>query len=84
MGRTPTARTVKLVPVGNSKGIRLPEVLLRKYGWSDRLILDEAEDGIILRGERESRTSWEDTYRAMAAESEDWGDFDATLVDGLD
>ncbi|MXX77567.1 MAG: AbrB/MazE/SpoVT family DNA-binding domain-containing protein, partial [Gemmatimonadales bacterium] len=28
--------------------------------------------------------SWEDTYRAMAAEAEDWSDFDATLADGLD
>lgn len=83
MGRTSTARTVKLVPVGNSKGIRLPEALLRKYGWSDSVILEEAEDGIILRRVAEPRTSWEDTYRAMAAESEDWDDFDATLADGL-
>ncbi len=84
MGRTSATRTVKLVPVGNSKGIRLPKALLRKYGWSDSVILEEAEDGIILRGETESCTSWEDTYRAMAAVSEDWGDFDATLADGLE
>ena len=26
----------------------------------------------------------EDTYRAMAAEREDWSDLDATLADGLE
>lgn len=25
---------------------------------------------------------WEDTYRVMAAEREDWSDLDATLADG--
>ena len=30
------------------------------------------------------KTSWEETYRAMAAAGEDWGDFDSTVADGLD
>ena len=84
MDRAPAIRTVKLVAIGNSRGIRLPKVLLRKYGWSDSLVLEEAEDGIILRSEAEPCTSWEDTYRAMAAAGEDWSDFDVTLTDGLD
>ena len=33
MSGAPTTRTVKLVAIGNSRGIRLPKVLLRKYGW---------------------------------------------------
>ena len=82
--RIPRTRSVKLVQIGNSRGIRLPKVLLTKYGWSDSLILEEAENGIILRGEAERRPTWEDTYRAMAAEAEDWSDFDATLDDGLE
>ncbi len=28
--------------------------------------------------------SWEESYRAMAAEQEDWSDFDTTVGDGLD
>ena len=35
MGRAMGTRKVKLIAVGNSKGIRLPKALLRKYGWSD-------------------------------------------------
>ena len=27
---------------------------------------------------------WNETYREMAAENEDWSDLDATIADGLD
>ena len=38
------------------------------------------------RGEQiqTNELSWEETYRAMAAEKEDWNDFDTTVGDGLD
>lgn len=75
---------VKLIAIGNSKGIRLPKRLLEKYGWDDRLVLEEGEDSVILRGKEAHKLSWEETYRAMAAESEDWSDLDITLGDGLD
>jgi flagellar basal body rod protein FlgC len=31
-----------------------------------------------------NKLSWEDTYKSMAEEKEDWDDFDVTLIDGLD
>ena len=77
-------REVKLVPIGNSKGIRLPKELIDKYGWGDRLTLQEVQEGIVLRGEKTDQLSWEETYRAMAAESEDWSDLDVAVADGLD
>ena len=82
--QAPRAREVKLVPIGNSKGIRLPKQLLDKYGWSDRLVLEEMEESVVLHSEKTNNLSWEETYRAMAAESEDWSDFDITIADGLD
>ena len=39
MGRVTATTDVKLIAIGNSRGIRLPKVLLRKYGWSDSLVL---------------------------------------------
>ncbi|MBW2166452.1 MAG: AbrB/MazE/SpoVT family DNA-binding domain-containing protein, partial [Deltaproteobacteria bacterium] len=32
----------------------------------------------------DNKLSWEDTYKAMADEKEDWDDFDTTLLDGLE
>lgn len=77
-------REVKLIAIGNSRGIRLPKELLDKYGWGERLVLEELEEGIVLRGNETSHLSWEETYRAMAAESEDWSDLDIATGDGVD
>ena len=84
MDRTVGAREVKLIEIGSSKGILLPEVLLRQYGWSDSIILEEAEDGVFLRRKEPSKLSWKDTYRAMAAADENWSEWDAAVADGLD
>ena len=84
MDQSSYTREVKLVPIGNSKGIRLPKTLLDKYGWSDRLVLEEMEESVVLRGEKTHHLSWAQTYRAMAAESEDWSDLDIAVADGLD
>jgi len=77
-------RDVKLVPIGNSQGVRIPKALLQKYGLSDSLVLEETDQGILLRKKRGDRLSWEETFKAMAEEGEDWTDLDATLLDGLE
>ena len=79
-----TTRDVKLIPIGNSKGIRLPKVLLQKYGWGDSLVLEETEEGIFLHSNEKNKLSWKETYRAMAADREDWSDLDTTVADSLD
>jgi antitoxin MazE len=83
MNKATARRDIKLVAIGNSKGIRLPKGLLQKYGWSESLVLEEMEGGVFLYSET-NKLSWEETYRATAAEKEDWGDFDTTVGDGLD
>ncbi len=76
-------RSVKLIQIGNSQGIRLPKTLLRKYGFSDILILEEEPQGIFLRKKDDGKLSWDETYKAMGAEQEDWSDFDEALLDGM-
>ena len=84
MGRATGTRKVKLIAVGNSKGIRLPKVLLQKYGWNDSLVLEEREAGVFLYSREKNKLSWKDTCRAMTADREDWSDLEATVADGLD
>jgi antitoxin MazE len=78
------SQSVRLISIGNSKGIRLPKSILQKYGFSDSLLLEETEQGLLLRTKESSKLSWEETYKAIAAEQEDWTDFDPALLDGLD
>ncbi|BBO86189.1 hypothetical protein DSCO28_67550 [Desulfosarcina ovata subsp. sediminis] len=77
-------RDVKLVPIGNSKGVRIPKPLLIKYGLKNSFLLEETEQGLLLRKKEDNKLSWEDTYKAMADEKENWDDFDTTLLDGLE
>ncbi len=77
-------RDIKLVSIGNSKGIRIPKTLLQKYCFGDTLLLEETEQGLLLRKKNDEKISWEETYKAMAAEEEDWSDFDVALLDGLE
>lgn len=83
MANQTRSRDVKLVPIGNSKGVRIPKVLLQKYGLKNSLLIEETDRGLLLRNKEESKLSWEDTYKAMADEKEHWDDFDITLLDGL-
>jgi len=78
------SRDIKLVPIGNSKGVRIPKALLQKYGFDNSLLLEETDKGLLLRKKDDSKLSWEDTYKAMANEEENWDDFDTTLLDGLE
>ena len=77
-------RDIKLISIGNSKGVRLPKTILQRYGFSDFLLLEETEEGILLRKKEDTKLSWEETYKAMAKEQEQWEDFDQTLLDGLE
>jgi antitoxin MazE len=75
---------LKVVPIGNSRGVRLPKAVLDKYAIRDAVVVEEREEGLLLRSKQDKRLSWEDTYKEMAREREDWSDLDATVADGLD
>ena len=75
---------IKLVSIGNSKGIRIPKNIIQKYGFKSEILIEETEEGLLLRQKDENKLSWADTFKAMADEDEDWEDFDVTLLDGLD
>ena len=83
MQKQPRRMDLKVVPIGNSRGVRLPKSVLNKYAITDTVVLEEREDGILLRSKQEERLSWEETYKEMAREREDWSDLDVTLADGL-
>ena len=80
--------TLKVVPVGNSKGVRLPSTVLRHYHIEDELEMVETADGILLRPKSKSseKLSFEEAFGEMAAlgaEGTEIDEFEATLSDGL-
>jgi len=45
-------RDAKIVPIGNSKGVRIPKALLQKYGMKNSLLIEETDKGLLLRNKR--------------------------------
>ncbi len=83
MQKMPTKIELKIVPIGNSRGVRLPKAVLDRYEIKDALVLEAREDGLLLRGKKDKRLTWEETFKDMAREKEDWSDLDATVADGI-
>ena len=84
MDKSSRSTELKVVPIGNSRGVRLPKAVLDKYAIRDAVVIEEREDGLLLRSKKDKRLSWDETYEEMARERENWGDFESTVADGLD
>ena len=71
--------------VGNSRGVRLPAEVLRRYHIGSTVLMEQRADEIALRpkSQRNQNLTWEETAKAMAAAKEDWSDWECTAADGL-
>ena len=70
--------------VGNSRGVRLPAEVLRRYHIGDTLVMEQRPDEIALRPKRtrKEKLPWVETYQQMAQTDEDWTDWES-LPEGL-
>jgi antitoxin component of MazEF toxin-antitoxin module len=75
---------LKIARIGNSRGVRLPAGIIQKYKLGDTVILHQRPDEIALRAKKQKKLTWKETYKQMAAASEDWADLDALSADGLE
>ena len=83
-----TVRPLKIIAIGNSQGVRLPQALLRRYGMAEQIVLEELPDGLMLRSTGSGKASLRQTFSEMAREQavgvEDWSDLDGVESDGID
>ena len=75
---------LELTRIGNSRGVRLPVALIKRYGFSGPITVEAREDGLLLKPKKQSKLSWEETAREMAASGEDWSDWNNAGADGLE
>jgi antitoxin MazE len=66
-----TAVKTRLVKIGNSRGIRIPKLLLEQAGLADRveIVLDDSQ--LIVRPLNAPRQGWEEAFSRMAAAGDD-------------
>ncbi len=62
---------ISIIPIGNSKGIRLSKTLLDKYNIKDTVELILEKGYIILKPKAEPRKGWEKTFKKMHENGDD-------------
>ena len=62
---------VSIIPIGNSKGIRLSKTLLEKYNIKDTVELILEKGYIILKPKANPRKGWEKAFKKMHENQDD-------------
>jgi antitoxin MazE len=62
---------LSLVPIGNSKGIRLPKAIIEKYQFQDSIEMILKEDHIILKPMTMPRKGWDHAFDKMRKAGDD-------------
>jgi antitoxin MazE len=68
----------KIVKIGNSRGIRIPKVLLDQVDFEEEVALEVQQGNILIRSLAAARAGWEEQFRFMAERHDD------ALLDGED
>lgn len=63
--------TTRIINVGNSRGIRIPKLILDRLGPIEEVELRVEQDQLIIRPIRHARAGWEEHFQAMAAAGDD-------------
>ena len=62
---------LNIVPIGNSKGIRLSKALLERYALADQVELVLEKEYIILKPIKSPREGWDKAFQRMAERGDD-------------
>jgi antitoxin MazE len=61
----------RIIRIGNSRGIRVPKVLLEQAQLPDEVELQAEHGRLIVRAARGARAGWADAARVMRARGDD-------------
>jgi antitoxin MazE len=61
----------RIIKIGNSRGIRIPKILLDQAKLSDEIELEVEGDKLIVRSVRSPRQGWDEQFAEMARMGDD-------------
>jgi antitoxin MazE len=76
--------TLKLVPIGNSKGVRIPAELIRRYQLLDEVRMTEMPNGIFIESLSNKKLSLNESFEAMAKDAKALAEMQSWAESGLD
>ncbi len=62
---------ISVIPIGNSKGIRLSKTIIEKYDIKDEVELILEADQIVIKPKSIARQGWEKAFKKMRANGDD-------------
>ena len=54
---------IKIIDIGNSKGIRLPQALIQQYNLENGVTVELTKEGIMLSSIHKARAGWEEQFK---------------------
>ena len=79
--------TLKLVPMGDSRGLCLPDWMVARYHLDEEVKVTATPAGLLVAPADESKLTLDETFAEMAAEGgaqEELAEWSPTLADGLE
>ena len=61
----------KIIQIGNSKGIRIPKVVLEQCGLQDEVELTIRKNEIVIAPSKKARQGWRRAFKRMAQSGDD-------------
>lgn len=61
----------KIVPIGNSRGVRIPKAMLEHCGFGEVVEMQARKGALILRPAKTPRAGWGSAFEGMAAAKDD-------------
>jgi antitoxin MazE len=61
----------RIVPIGNSRGIRIPKLLLEQTGLSGEVEIRAVNAALVIRSVKNPRAGWAAAFQKMAERGED-------------
>jgi antitoxin MazE len=60
-----------LIPIGNSRGVRIPKPFIEKCGLEGELEIDIVDGAVLIRAPQRARGGWAVAFKHMAREGDD-------------
>ena len=69
--KNPVCMELSVINIGNAKGIRLTDAILKEYGIRDKIELILEKDFMILKPKAQPRKGWAKAFREMHKNGDD-------------
>ncbi len=61
----------RIIHIGNSRGVRIPKLLLEQTGLGEEVELVVQRDQVVIRPVQRPRSGWDEQFRTMAERGDD-------------